>query len=309
MEVDFVPTGTPPRWYVEALDVPCESSVVDVAGCPVSVRSWGSPTDSAVVLVHGAAAHAHWWDHVAPLLSHGRRVLALDLSGHGDSGRRPSYSLDTWAREVLAVAGIDGSSEPSVLIGHSLGGWVVAAAAHLAPHAVAGVITIDPAIAAPPPERDAARQRRAVTPLRVYPTREGALTHFRPLPEHEGLQDFVVDHVARHSLRESDGGWSWKFDPGVFGRHRPSARLFSTIPVPVAMLRAEHGLATDSASLGVYDQLRRHVLVVDIPDAGHHVMLDQPLALTVALRTVLSAWQLTSLSDNLSQVTTTVAGA
>ena len=51
------------------------------------------------MLVHGGAAHSRWWDHIAPMLTEGWRVVAVDLSGHGDSDRRDHYSLDTWARE------------------------------------------------------------------------------------------------------------------------------------------------------------------------------------------------------------------
>ena len=46
------------------------------------------------MLVHGGAAHSRWWDHIGPLLADGRLVVAIDLSGHGDSARRESYSLD-----------------------------------------------------------------------------------------------------------------------------------------------------------------------------------------------------------------------
>ena len=55
------------------------------------------------MLVHGGAAHSGWWDHVAPLLTW-HRVVALDLTGHGDSDRREVYDMRLWAREVVAVA-------------------------------------------------------------------------------------------------------------------------------------------------------------------------------------------------------------
>ena len=54
--------------------------------------------------MHGGAAHAHWWSFLAPQLAKQYYVVAPDLSGHGDSGRRTSYPRELWAREVLAVA-------------------------------------------------------------------------------------------------------------------------------------------------------------------------------------------------------------
>ena len=94
----------PPEWFTKALATAPQERRVDVDGTTISYLAWGDPGPRGLVLVHGGGAHAHWWDHIAPLLALDRRVLALDLSGHGDSGRRDSYTLDAWATEVLAVA-------------------------------------------------------------------------------------------------------------------------------------------------------------------------------------------------------------
>src|ERR1700750_527862 len=102
-----------PAWFSAALADEGQERRITVEGTQVAYREWGDPADRSIVLVHGGAAHSRWWDHIAPLLTSERRVAAVDLSGHGDSGRRDRYSLDTWAREVLAVvaaAGGRGSS-------------------------------------------------------------------------------------------------------------------------------------------------------------------------------------------------------
>ena len=105
MTVSVTPElGYPPAWFSAALAASADVAVVTVDGAPISYRAWGGNEPSGLVLVHGGAAHARWWDHIGPLLAQGRRVVAVDLSGHGDSGRRERYSLDGWAREVMAVA-------------------------------------------------------------------------------------------------------------------------------------------------------------------------------------------------------------
>ena len=58
------------------------------------------------------AAHSGWWDHIAPFLSRTHRVIAPDLSGHGDSDCRDAYDLDIWAQELLAVPAAAGHSDP-----------------------------------------------------------------------------------------------------------------------------------------------------------------------------------------------------
>ena len=81
----------PPEWFTKALATAPQERRVDVDGTTISYLAWGDPSPRGIVLVHGGGAHAHWWDHIAPLLALDRRVLALDLSGHGDSGRRDTY--------------------------------------------------------------------------------------------------------------------------------------------------------------------------------------------------------------------------
>ena len=51
----------------------------------VHYLAWGQPSRPPLILLHGGAAHAHWWDHIAPVLSQRYRVLAPDLRGHGDT--------------------------------------------------------------------------------------------------------------------------------------------------------------------------------------------------------------------------------
>ena len=63
------PAGPPPDWFTEALAAPAADAGVEVAGARISYRTWGRTGRPGVVLVHGTAAHAHWWDHIAPFLA------------------------------------------------------------------------------------------------------------------------------------------------------------------------------------------------------------------------------------------------
>jgi pimeloyl-ACP methyl ester carboxylesterase len=78
----------PPQWFTEAVSTPFEVRTLTVTGCPINYLAWGSPDKPPLVLVHGGAAHAMWWSFLAPQLAQHYYVIAPDLSGHGDSGRR-----------------------------------------------------------------------------------------------------------------------------------------------------------------------------------------------------------------------------
>lgn len=278
-----------PAWFSAALATAPQERTATVEGTVVAYRAWGDPADRSIVLVHGGAAHARWWDHMGPLLANGRRVIAVDLSGHGDSGRRDRYSLDTWAREVLAVVRDAGTAASSVVIGHSMGGMVTLRLASLAGAQIAGAVAIDSPVRDVAPEDLAARQRRAFGPLRVYPSREAAMARFRPVPDQPVLA-YVAEHVAATSVRPAEGGWTWKFDPRVFARDHLTPELLTRLDCRVALFRAEHGLVTPQQGEVLYDRLGRVAPVIEIPAAGHHIMLDQPIALAAALRTLLSDW-------------------
>jgi pimeloyl-ACP methyl ester carboxylesterase len=276
-----------PDWFVQALaDVP-DHGDVEVEGARIHYRAWGDRALPGLVLVHGGAAHGRWWDHVAPLLASGRRVVALDLSGHGDSGRRDTYDMRQWAREVVAVAEAERLERP-VVLGHSLGGWVALTVGVEDPDAVAAVAVIDSPMDRQPPEDERLRDRRR--PHRAYPTADDAVAHFRPVPAQDGLLPYVVDHVARGSVREDADGWRWKFDPNFWGTRPLLTQLLPQLTGPVALFRCEKGLVSDQMATEMAGLVTRALPVVDIPDAGHHPMLDRPISLVTGVRTLLAVW-------------------
>jgi pimeloyl-ACP methyl ester carboxylesterase len=281
-----------PEWFRSALATPVEDRSVVVDGCRIAFRRWGSADLPALVLVHGGAANSRWWDHVGPLFSRECCVSALDLSGHGDSGRRAAYSFDQWADEIAAVAAASAGPHPPVVVGHSLGGFATFRAGARHGSELEGVVIIDSPVREPSPEEEAARRREAFGPLRTYASAEEAMARFRPVPDQPQVLPYVVDHVKQHSVRQVEGGWTWKFDPTfttASGHVGPDT--LAAIACRVAVLRPEHGLVTPDIGRHMYELLGRTAPVIEVPLAYHHVMLDQPIALVAALRALLADWR------------------
>lgn len=265
-----------------------------VAGAAVHYLAWGERGRPGAVFVHGGGAHAHWWTHLAGLLAGDFRVAALDLSGHGDSAPRDSYSVEQWAEEAVAVAGAARIGGAPVVVGHSMGGFVAVTAAARHTDAVAGVILCDSPITPRDPELDAQRVQ-AFGRGRTYRSLPEALRQFRIVPPQAHYLDYVVDHVARRSLQHAGAGWKLKFDRRIFEQYSGGMRSLALpylpeVQCPVALLRSECGLVTPAIAASMQEALGRPALVVEIPSAGHHAMLDQPLLLLVALRTLLGRW-------------------
>lgn len=280
-----------PTWFSQALAHEPEYKTIDVDGVAIAYRVWGQSGNPVAVLVHGGAAHSGWWDHVGPHLTSHHRVVAVDLSGHGDSDWRDEYALEIWAGEVMAVAQAEHSDAP-VLFGHSMGGFVSLTAARLY-ESLAGVVAIDSPVRESSAETKAwIAERRQLPGNKVYATRAEIVSRFRTLPEDASGLAFVRDHIAEGSVREAhDGGWTWKFDPQIFLRSRMEPEEVRESHCDVALLRGERGMASKDITDAVSQRLDIDVPVTVIVDAGHHIMIDQPVALLAVLQTFLGQWR------------------
>jgi len=282
-----------PSWFANAIaDLP-ETHRVDVDGASVNYLAWGETGRPGIVFIHGGAAHAHWWGHVAPLFAADHRVVAIDLTGHGDSEWRDSYTLDGWCDEVAAVIDDADFDGPPILVGHSMGGFVTVATAARHCEKIAGAIIIDSPIMVEDPEVVQARSTDQFKRPKTYEDPAEAWARFRTVPEQKVYLPYVRENVARHSLRldPTDNRWHWKFDSAIFvPKRHEAAALLGQVTCRMALLRCENGLVTPDIGEYMYDKLGRVTPIVELPTAGHHPMLDVPLILITAIRSLLADW-------------------
>jgi pimeloyl-ACP methyl ester carboxylesterase len=111
-------------------------------GVPISYEIHGSG-EPTLVFVHGWSCDSRYWRAQTPYFSKKRRVVILDLAGHGHSGmKRSKYTMSAFGEDVRAVTEAT-DSRSVILIGHSMGGSVIAEAARLMPDRVLGLIGVD----------------------------------------------------------------------------------------------------------------------------------------------------------------------
>ena len=281
-----------PGWFKQALDAPMAERVIDVDGASIRYLDWGRAGQPGLVLVHGGAAHAHWWSFIAPYFNDRYHVVALDLSGHGDSGRRRRYSHSLWADEIMAVANDAKFPGPPVVVGHSLGGLVTIQTAVDHGNRLAGAVIVDSPVRRPDPESEEGARGAAFRSPGTYATLEEAIARFRLIPPQPCDNDFIIDHIARHSLTETNDGWTWKFDPHLFTHTMvPLNEQLAAVRIRVALIRGHHSVVVpaDTADY-MYELMGRVAPVITIPEAHHHLFLDQPLAFVSALRALLADW-------------------
>lgn len=111
-------------------------------GTPISYEIHGTG-DPTLVFVHGWSCDARYWRNQVSHFSGNHCVVTLDLAGHGHSGMtRSTYTMSAFGEDVRAVAKAQGSRS-IILIGHSMGGPVIAEAARLMSERVIGLIGVD----------------------------------------------------------------------------------------------------------------------------------------------------------------------
>ena len=283
-----VDAAQPPSWFLAAIDTPPDVGATDVRRGHDHLQGLGGTRPRQHRPVHGGAAHARWWDHIAPLLAGGHRVAALDLSGHGDSGRRDRYNLDVWAEEVLAVAAAAGIEGPPVVIGHSMGGFVTLRAASVYGSRLAGAVAIDSPVRDLTLEEQAAREHRAFGPCGS--TRPGRLPFPGSGPSRTSPCCLHRQPRGRHLDPRGRRRLELEVRPPHLLPAEPAPALLTRVDCRVALFRAEHGMVSSQMGEVMYDRLGRVAPVIEVPAAGHHVMLDQPIALVTGIRTLLSDW-------------------
>jgi pimeloyl-ACP methyl ester carboxylesterase len=258
---------------------------VTVGGLRLRYRDW--PGDGPPVLaLHGAAAHAHWWDPVAPRLAPRFRVVALDWRGHGRSAwpRPPAYRTEDFAADLRGVIDRLGL-EDVVVAGHSMGGHAALAFAAWHPARVGRLVVLDarPHVNL---ERLRALQARSPRPPPEFPTPAAALARFRVRPAATVAPPALLRAVARRGLvRLPSGRWRYRFDPACERTRVPvdAWPLLPRIAAPTLVVRGEHSTILHR---DVAERMVKAIPVAaleELPGAHHHVTLDAPRALADVL--------------------------
>jgi pimeloyl-ACP methyl ester carboxylesterase len=292
-----------PDWFRRAIDMPTQSNIVTVDGCDIHYLTWpsaGGDVSTAggdrtgLLFIHGGGAHANWWRFIAPFFTSTHKVAAIDLSGMGDSGAREIYLPETWAREIGAVLADGELGRRPLVVGHSFGGLMAMKYGCENGAGLSGTVIVDSPVQDP---EDTPLAKPGGPPHggpKVYPDLETALGRFRLMPEQPCDNTYITDFIARTSVKQVDGGWTWKFDHKVMGSRRfgePYDSELKALQGRSALIYGDHSAIVSRRTVAYMSKLMGpQAPVVKIPQAHHHVMLDQPLAFIAALRAVIDGW-------------------
>ncbi len=297
-----------PEWFVSALTVPREEACVEIGGARAHYFRWGDRAKPKVLMTHGFLAHARCFAFIAPFLAEDYDVVAFDLAGMGDSdmrGQADPSARGCEFREIAEALDMFAGGQKPVIIAHSFGSGAALTAVTQSPGAFSGVVVCDLMIMRPKLLEQYWNHRQSSLgsgdpdkPNKRYPSYEAARERYILSPPQPVGEPFLLDYMAYHSLRRDGDDWTWKFSPEVFRRSNKSKDWFSVAEQLVQAPGRKaivHGGKSQLFTRDSAEYIRElgggDIPIIAIPEARHHLMLDQPLAFVTALRSLLALWK------------------
>ena len=254
-------------------------------GQTVSALAWGD-AQPELVLLHGGGQNAHTWDTVT--LALGRPLLAVDLPGHGHSGRRQDRDYGPW-RNAEAVAAVIDQAAPAAraVVGMSLGGATLIRLAATRPDLVRRAVIVDVTPNSGVRSRAMSQAERGAVALVSGPPSYDSFEAMAAaaVAASPGRPRSAVERGVRHNARRlPDGRWTWRYDlfgerPAAVADHTALWPDVSAISAPVLLVLGADSRFTGEEDVAEFRRRLPAVRVEVVPGAGHAIQSDQPLAL------------------------------
>ena len=255
-----------------------EASVPIQHGMRLWVYRAGDATTPLLVLLHGLFDRWESWEPVLPTLATHFQVLAPDLRGHARSAKPASgYTLADYAADIAALIA-NTSSQPAMVIGHSLGGLIALKLAVAYPTQVTRIVLEDPPLAGITPSTRLWLEA-------LLEAKHGGLARAEALfAELEPERDPADRQRAAQWLVETaDGPFLALLDP--VPEDREPLALLHQLHQPTLLLRGDPqvGGVIDDETLYAIREAAAHLAVVEFPGHGHSIHTEAPVAFLSAV--------------------------
>jgi pimeloyl-ACP methyl ester carboxylesterase len=268
-----------------------QDRTVKLGGLNFHYRDWEHDGAQVLLLLHGFSSHARSWDTFALAMQDGYRVLALDQRGHGETDWATDYAPERMVEDINAFVGALALKQ-FALLGLSMGGRVAYHYTALYPVEVERLVIVDigPEIVPMGSERI----RMATQASDVFDDPERAIRASRmgnPRASEAELRHRVLNNLKQRP----DGRWTWRWDAALRSPDRPLSRpdteagwaALRQITCPTLIVR---GADSDILSREIANRMLRaiqDVRLVEVPNSGHSVPLDNPAGFLSSVRAFL----------------------
>ena len=267
------------------------SKFLDLGEVKLHYLDYGTAGLPPMLCVHGSAAHAHWFDFIAPGFTPDYHVRAIDLRGHGDSAAvdPPSYTYADYASDLNnAVKALD--LRDFVLIGHSMGGAVSLLYSATYPGRVKKLVLVDTSMKLSS-ERIAEMRDVGNRPGRNYDTKDEIVRRFKLRPGHSFATPEVIRYVGSHGVKQfEDGTWRYKFDRAVYATRESVdwMPLWKDIKIPTLLVKGANTHRITQEVLESVQERAPQVELAEVSNTDHHVTLDNPTEFIAVVKAFLA---------------------
>ena len=279
------------EWFNESLLSTPTENFVEVEGAKIHYLTWGDTKNPGLFFIHGFSANAHWWDFIAPAFIEDYCVVAIDLSGSGDSDHRETYSQEMYANEIKAVCD-DMGWESADFIAHSMGGSISLNATSIYPEIFKSLYLLDSIVILPPDKvRNYSSNRSMIRADFIYENEASAVESFRLIPPQPCRNEFLLNHIAINSYKQTEEGWLLKSD-GKMMKTYQSKDLTETLMAIQCPIYIVYGLMSQIFTQEILDYTVYvgnipPERVIGVPGTMHHLFVDDPLSVIEELKKLL----------------------
>jgi lipase len=242
----------------------------------LNTRSWGDPREFCIVCIHGVGQHggvfAELGEHLA---ERGHAVTAVDLRGHGESGREPPWNVESHLGDLLETFDACGIRR-AALVGHSFGGRIAAGLAVAASERTGSLILLEPGLHIPP-----GRALQGAEMDRLdwsFEKPAGAVNALLGREDATATPREVAERYVRGDVRKGpDGRYRFRFCPGaaVTAWSEMALPAPPVALVPTLIVRTVVSLVGSGVEQRYRDELGAGLTVVTVPN-GHNVLWESP---------------------------------
>lgn len=231
-----------------------------------------------VLIVHGVFGSLDNWLTISKTISDkGYVVYILDQRNHGRSPHSEEFDYAAMAKDLREFIE-DHSLESPVLIGHSMGGKTVMEYAKSYPGSIDKLIVVDIGPKAYPIHHTEILKGLNAVDIDGLENRKQAEEQLGMYEPNKTVQQFLLKNL----FRTDDGKFAWRFNLPVLTRSMGNVgdRIESetAIEVPTLFIRGERSDYIKDEDWKDIQTLFSKAILTTIPNAGHWVQSEQPVA-------------------------------
>jgi esterase len=239
-------------------------------------------TGPHVVILHGVFGSAdNWMTFQKELANYGYQVWAFDARNHGQSPWADAFSYDLMAADLKNFLEQHAIENPTI-IGHSMGGKTLLTFLASHQNLLNKAIVVDIAPKYYPTHHDHILQAFNKINLFLYTSRADVEAAFAAFVPGFGERQFLLKNLTR-----VDGAFTWRINHAVIGReiYQIGSEILFDKPnnIPTLFIRGELSNYIEDSDIATIKQSFKDVHFKGIPDAGHWVQAEQPVAFLEAV--------------------------